>query len=206
MRKVKLFIVFVFCLFSFPLSYRAKCDYHRMSELNKMAGNVRISYTYEPKDDGLLYTVYLNNLVNDIYIIDDEGNIISGVGERTFNYTYGGKIKYVIYSADPNCYGNELTTRYFKLPSYNKYYNRPECVKNPDFKFCDLWGVTATSDGEFNGEYEQYINSKGSSSAIEEDDDFSFNYLYLFVLIVVVILAGVFMIIFVSKKKKVKLS
>ena len=66
MKKVKLFIVFVFCVFSFPFVVRAKCDYHRMSELNKMAGNVQISYTYELKDDSLLYTVYLNNLVNDM--------------------------------------------------------------------------------------------------------------------------------------------
>lgn len=202
MKKVKLFIVFVFCVFSFPFVVRAKCDYHRMSELNKMAGNVQISYTYELKDDSLLYTVYLNNLVNDIYIIDDDGNTFTGVGEKNFNYNYGGRIKYVIYSADPSCYGEELTTRYYKLPYYNKYYNRSECIKNPDFKYCDLWGVTATSDGEFNYEYEQYLNTKNSSSFADDEDDYSFSYLYLFVLIAVVILIGLIMIIFVRKKKK----
>lgn len=139
--KPKILFFLLFGVFLVPFNIRAECDYQRKAELMKLASNVKISYNYELVDRDMIYHVELSNLTEDIYAIDNSNTV--------FNFMSFSKIYYGdsyetfgIYSNDPNCQGERLLNKNFKLPYFNSYSLLPECKSNSDHPLCQIWSDT----------------------------------------------------------------
>lgn len=136
MKKVR-YLAFMICIFAFPMLVKADCDNQRIAELNKIAGNVQISYTYEIENNEPSFYLNISNVLGDIYLKDNYGNLYYNDMEK-IEYAPKTIITYTIYSNDINCRDIKLLSIYSKKINYNKYYNSEVC-KNNVSKFCDLW-------------------------------------------------------------------
>lgn len=157
-RIYKYLFVFLGSLFMFPLVSNAECSYERQAELSKIASNVQFSYTYDSVNDMPKFNVIITNLTNDIYIKDDSMNTIIGTGEKNYQYENGTSVTYKIYSNDPSCRNEQILTKYINLPAYNAFSNTEECIKNPNFDYCQVWTSTGLKAEDFETKYEQYQN------------------------------------------------
>ena len=130
-RVYKYLFVFLGSLFIFPLVSNAQCSYERQAELSKIAANVKFSYTFEMQETvelRPLFKIFITNLTNDIYIVDDyNGLTILGNGEKQVNYGDVSSATFKIYSNDPACRGELLMTQHVNMPSYNPYSRSEEC-------------------------------------------------------------------------------
>lgn len=173
----------LFLLFIFPFFVKAECNYQRKSDLSKIASNVQLSYTYDvDQENKPVFVVTISNLTNDIYIVDNIGNVYSGEGEISYGGYSGLDGKYTIYSNDNNCKGEQILKKYLKIPYYNFYYNSEECKENPDFKYCKLWDYVTINSSDFDNELLKYKTDKENSNIDnnKSQGDFSFNiYTYL---------------------------
>lgn len=144
---------------------QADCSYERIAELSRIASNVQLSYTYEIGESAR-FDVTLTNLTNDIYVMDEEENVVSGAGEQTLSYDHGQDIKYTFYANDSNCYGEELLTQYITLPNFNEYSNYAGCTHYPQFKYCQLWANTEDITSEqFYSQLQSY--AAGEDATVE---------------------------------------
>lgn len=187
MFRIKYLLFMIFCLFFSPLVIFAQCDNQRLSELNKLASNVQFSYTYTlDQNQKPVFTIHMNNLTDDIYVLDGYGNIYSGAGEKNIPALDGEEFEYTFYSNDVNCRDDKIVTRYFKLPFYNELYGSSQCKENPQFKYCNLWGETLVTNEEFIAQYNDYKNEESVSKTIDNDDGFNMDYLIIGFVIVVI--------------------
>ena len=163
MKYVKYCILFTICMFIMPNITHAACDYQRLAELSRIAGNVQFSYNYEFTDaTNPNFSVDITNITNDIYIVDDYNRAFY----KDTSQVYGGnrKIKFIIYSNDNNCKNEEILTKYVNIPSYNSYSGHQDCIDYPDFKYCDMWMDTSEISLEtFNNEMQKYIKSQNNN-------------------------------------------
>lgn len=165
-KKFKYMFFALICMCVTPLITNAECSYQRLAELSRLASNVQVTYTY----DGSGFTIYMTNLTDDLYSIDNYGDIISGGAERTFNY-YSGTISFDIFSNDSSCYGEKLLTKSITLPTINVESFRDECKQFPNFKYCQLWGDFSVSNEQFISElnsYKQELDDKKNSEIDEQ--------------------------------------
>lgn len=167
-KKIK-YIVFAFlCMSVSPLMIFADCDYQRQAELSRLASNVQLSYLYNDKD----FTIFMTNLTDDLYVVDDYGRTYYGAGEKTFHY-YSGTVNFNIYSNDANCRGEMLLTKTITLPTLNIYASREECQRYPNFEYCQKWGNFTFDDDQFDtalNNYEQKLNKKIQEKASTKKD------------------------------------
>lgn len=178
-------LVLFFCMFIFPTFVHAECSYERTAELSRIASNVQLSYNYK-LEYGLEYDVHITNLTNDVYAMDNFGNVFTGNTDITKHYSHdddvtfysGDTIYYNIYSNDDNCKGEYLLKKYITLKDYNKYSASPECLKYPDFKYCSKWISTAGIDTTvFEQELKKYttvFSKQGDSISNNSGDVFDF--------------------------------
>ena len=178
-------LVLFFCMFIFPTFVHAECSYERTAELSRIASNVQLSYNYK-LEYGLEYDVHITNLTSDVYAMDNFGNVFTGNTDITKHYSHdddvsfysGDTIYYNIYSNDDNCKGEYLLKKYITLSNYNEYSTFPECMKYPDFKYCQKWISSRGIDSEiFKEELKKYSStiSNDSSDNFESSADiFSF--------------------------------
>ena len=152
-KKVKYLFFAIVCMCVTPLITHAECDYQRLAELSRIASNVQFNYTYD-LSQGLTFTLYVTNLTNDIYVIDEYGNRFSGTGEKSLLYSAadvsgfqnGDQVAFKFYSNDNNCKGAEIVTKYVSFPQYNSYSRLDICKQYPDFKYCQMWIDTSFLD------------------------------------------------------------
>ena len=86
------------CLFLFPFTVHAECDYQRMAELSKIASNVQINFVYDVGEAGNpFFKVILSNLTSDIYVTDNNENVFLTNGEQSYGVEDGDNITYNIY-------------------------------------------------------------------------------------------------------------
>lgn len=175
-KQIKYVIFALICMCVTPLITHAECDYQRQAELSRLASNVQFSYNYS-MSEGLVFTLYINNLTDDIYIVDSYGQRFSGAGEKIVLYSpsrvsgfqSGDQVRYEIYSNDSNCSGSLLMTKYVNFPVFNTYSNLDECKQNPNFKYCQIWLNTNSLT------YEQFVNelnaTQSSTTAEAEELD-----------------------------------
>lgn len=194
-------IIFFGLLLLFPFKTSAECDYKRLADLSKIASNVNLSYSYligengEPK-----FFVNISNLTNDIYMVDYDNNIISGVFEKEFEYYSGSNMRFIIYSNDPNCYGEKIMTKYLKIPKFNSFFNTDECKNNPNFKYCSLWAKNDISDDAFKAELNNYLNDINTiDNKAKVNDDTSDNNYLLYIVLPSVILFIFLIVIFIKR-------
>lgn len=148
-RVYKYLFVFLGSLFMFPLVSNAECSYERQAELSKIASNVGFSYTYEvDKQNTPQITAVINNITDDIYIEDGDGNVFRGQGEKTRKCANDETIMFRIYSNDLNCKGELILTKYLNIPYFNEYSNYPACVEHGEYSLCTPWANTKSISRE----------------------------------------------------------
>ena len=135
-KYVRYIFAFCVCLFLWPLTSHAECNYERVAELSKIAGNVKINYNYTLKSGTPSFVINIVNITDDIYVSD-------GINHYTNNEVQiesgsGVSQSFKILSRDPNCYGEELLTKYINLPDFNIYYYDNKCKNNSSI-YCGPW-------------------------------------------------------------------
>ena len=173
-KQIKYVFFAVICMCVTPLVTHAECDYQRQAELSRLASNVQMSYTYDVAN-GVNFTLYMTNLTNDIYIVDEFGNTFSGVGEKSMLYSssnvsgfqQGKQVGFEIYSNDNNCKDYLIMNKYINFPKFNAYSTLDECKQHPNFKYCQMWVDTSSIT------YDQFIDelnkSTSSSQTVEAE-------------------------------------
>lgn len=202
-------LILIFCIFIFPSLVHAECSFERGAELSRIASNVQLSYNYK-LEYGLEYDVHITNLTNDVYAMDNFGNVFTGNGDITKHYSHdenvsfysGDTIYYNIYSNDDNCKGEYLMKKYITLNDYNEYSTSPECLKYPDFKYCQKWISMAGIDTTL---FQQELKKYSSSISNKSNDNFEssadvFNFINSNVIIAVSIIVLVIGVYFLRRK------
>ena len=173
-KQIKYVFFAVICMCVTPLVTHAECDYQRQAELSRLASNVQMSYTYDVAN-GVNFTLYMTNLTNDVYIVDEFGNTFSGVGEKSMLYSssnvsgfqQGKQVGFEIYSNDNNCKDYLIMNKYINFPKFNAYSTLDECKQHPNFKYCQMWVDTSSIT------YDQFIDelnkSTSSSQTVEAE-------------------------------------
>lgn len=165
-KQIKYVFFALICMCVTPLITHAECDYQRQAELSRIASNVQLNYNYS-MNEGLTFTLYVNNLTDDIYIVDNYGQRLSGAGDKQLIYSpsrvsgfqSGDQVRFDIYSNDSNCPNVLLLTKYINFPIFNPYSNFEDCKQNPNFKYCQIWADTSSVT------HEQFINELNGSKS-----------------------------------------
>lgn len=160
MRKIRCFVFAIICMVICPLVSNAECSYERQAELSRLASNVQLSYSYTVDSSQTpIFTIYITNLTNDIYLRQDNYEVIYGIGEKSVDVSYGGgQNNYYIYSNDPSCKDDLLVTKSITLPETNMYADSSECKNYPTFKYCSRWGIYSIDSSDFYSAFTQYKN------------------------------------------------
>lgn len=219
--KTKYFLGIAAALCFLPISAHAECSSERIAELNKIANNVNLNYTYEfdktdPDDEnkttnlGAKFSVHISNLTNDIYIqnMTNEGTYV-GAGETTDPtiFNSGESVTYTIYSNDASCKGQSLTSKYITFPKFNEYSSTEECEQYPKFKYCKMWLDTSGLDEDgFQKALEKYKNGDETDSLDKKANTENFFSKYKIQLMVtggilVVVLIGLVVVTIIRRKK-----
>lgn len=195
-KTYKYLFTFIICLFVAPLITKADCSYERQAELSRIAANVRFSYTYEIKNEEPIFYLNVVNLTPDIYIIDEyNGTNISGIGEKITEYIYVPKATFTIYSNDPVCRNEKIMTQYVNMPMYNVYAEKEECRKNPNFKFCQMWGNKPDTEEQFENELDTYLKNEINDEAGEKSSLSIVEFLEQNKTTLILIIAGIIILI-----------
>ena len=213
-------IILLIALFMLPINILGLtyggCDYSIVSILKSLVTNINIHYDYHIENNTAYFDVTLTNITPDMYFYDpiskknyyynDTNN-----GEITIsNYTYSGTTGiYKFYSAKEECYGITLGSKYYKLPSYNKYYNDQLCSGISNYSLCQKWTTVNYSREEFETLVNEYKNQKNEEEVLKEEItyekglldkliNFYVNY-YYYLLSGIIIICG---IVIVIKRRK----
>ncbi len=165
--KLRYLLFMLLCVCVTPLVAHADCEYQRQAEISRLAGNVRLAYTY---DNNSGFTVYMTNLSSELYATDSLDRIYNGGQEHVITGLSGNNDFY-IYSRE--CFTDKVLTKSIFLPSINSYSYYNECKDYPGFKYCQKWGSFSISNEQFYSELNNYkkeidekINSKIKQSSI----------------------------------------
>lgn len=162
--KSKLLLLFIVCLSLMPLVTFAECADSRMVELNKIASNVKFSYSYDVDGDGNpQFKVIITNVTPDIFVVDSLGNEYRNFENvSSSNYT-----EFDIYSNDPSCSG-KILTRYLQIPNFNSFSKLKECDNNSS-RLCNIWSDTGFYDDEDFIEELNNENKKEQENSFDDD-------------------------------------
>lgn len=211
MKRIGYLLFAIVCIFFFPLVAHAECDYQRMSELNKIAGNVKFSYNIvlSKTPEGLNKfedsVINITNITNDIFVVDDVGGIFDFDGE--YSYLFSQDVEFKIYSKDPNCPDELLLTKYLETPRINSYYFMPECSDNLNFEYCKIWFNSNDVDSEeFNRKLSEYKKQEAQDVTLQKDnvsDSISVNSWIVSSAIIVAVVLIVLIIVIVMRRRKI---
>lgn len=165
-KKVLIFLAILLLPITVFAKSKTSCDYTLNSKLKQYASNINIVYDYAISDNTAYFSVTINNLTSDMYVIDkttearydykDTNNgelIIPG-------YSNVEKLKYEIYSANAACKDVLLISQYISLPVYNKYSSDPLCDGVTDFPLCYRFLKINMTYDEFKYHVTKYKNKK----------------------------------------------
>ncbi len=206
MKQVKYLIFTLICTFVFPMISHGECNYQRQAELSRIASNVKINYNYTVSDtSNLQFVINITNLTDDIYLLQDGLNIISGTGEKQISVDYGNSVKYDIYSNDSSCKGEYLLTKYITIPTVNSFADTNLCKTNPNFKYCQRWGSYSISYDELLNQFNLYKKKSEKKSDSKNDTfqiliDYFNNNKFMLAFFGIVIVCTIIYYIFNKKK------
>jgi len=172
---IALFILFVGISNVFSLNYGG-CSYSEVSRLKSLVNNINISYDYREINNKIYFDVTINNITPDMYFYDYFNNKTyyysdTNSGEITiYGYTdyYGYQNKYKFYSALNNCYGISIGSKYYNIPTYNRFYSDPICSDIPNFNLCQKFIQNNYSYDEFIKLANEY---KANKDKTEEEEN-----------------------------------
>ncbi len=209
---VKIFrYLFIFILL-LPINYiyADVCDSNDIERLKELANHVEINYSYdqsEPQYDGEnynksynLYNISIYNLVDDIYIVNDNEDVFrvsDAVNGIITDYAFAGNRNYYVYST--NCEGILLRTIRLDLKKFNVYSEYDEC-KGLEGKVyvCDKWYQGNLDYATFISEIEKY--KKDNDSGV---NDHSNNSYYIFIIGGVLLVIFFLVFVFIRRKRSV---
>lgn len=219
MKKNILFILLILLFISFKyevksLSYGG-CEYSQISRLKSLVSNINITHDYYIQNNQAYFNITLTNLVPEVYFIDSNSKI-----KYTYANTQNGQItiygqtntqvSYRFYSNLNMCPGIKLSTKYYKLPTYNIYYNNDLCKGIETYNLCKKWTKNNYSYDEFKELIIDYKNKKAEQESKKEVEvvyektflnyfiEFYVKY-YYFLLIGIIVIC--FIAMYLNKKK-----
>lgn len=210
-------ILFIFLMFLTltnikALNYRG-CDSSEIARMKAFINNINISYDYV-MNDSPVFIITLNNIQSDIYFTDSLTN-----NEYRYQDTNNGEIsiggyssgitgKFKFYSANSECYGINLGSKYYKTPGYNPYYNDQLC-NGLNIQLCEKWININYSRDEFESLIYEYKNrdSKKEEESIEYNESImekiiNFYVKYYIYILLFIIITSVTIIIIKRKKDR----
>ncbi len=206
MKQVKYLIFTLVCTFIFPMISHGECNYQRQAELSRIASNVKINYNYTLNEtNNLQFVINITNLTDDIYLKQDDLNIITGTGEKQINVGYASSIKYDIYSNDSSCKDEFLLTKYITIPTVNTLADTDLCKNNSNFKYCQRWGNYSISYNELLNQFNLYKKNLEKKSDSKNNTfqiliDYFNNNKFMIAFFGIVILCTIIYYIFNKKK------
>lgn len=192
------------------------CKYSDIAKYKGLASNISSFYDYEENENGIVFSVTLVNLNENLYIIDTTSNKRYDYksNELTISgYEPGQTIKYNVYTTNKNCSEQILYTIRIILPDYNPYYNDTVCEGVSSYLFCQKWYKHNLDYDSFTQKVNDYKDSLRKETVIEQpiiDDgyglfqiiiDIWIDYYYIF-LISIIAICGI-VIYFINKKSNI---
>ena len=116
-KYLKLFLLF-FLIIVFPENINASCSDEQIIRLNKLAKNIKLSYSYTEKQDSIKFNIVITNLNKDLVVVDRYTNkeynlsgeaTINNINQNTENLFY-------IYPSDKQCNDDLLSTKSIEFP------------------------------------------------------------------------------------------
>lgn len=185
------------------------CDYSSISRLKSLVTNINISYDYYFIDNTPYFNVTLNNITQDMSFIDTLTNKTytyydTNSGEITITGYTGDSGSYKFYSNLGECQGISIGTKYYKFPSYNRYYNTSLCSDIPNYSLCQKWVSVDYSYEKFESLINEYKNKKPEENPVISIDhnknifdmivDFYVNYYYYILISIIVICSSIIIV------------
>lgn len=218
---MKKLLVFIICLFAFPILSKADCNYN---ELTSIIGNINTSYEYKIVNNKPQFTITLSNLTNDLMIHDTiTGKIYCNTGkckdritgsELKINTSYTGNYNFDFYKYECGYGYGTLGTKTVKLPTYNAYYKDELCKGLESYKQCQRWSGYSATRETFEKDIKNIKEEIAKKNAVKEEKKVEtkkwheifvqvlLDYWWLFVIILSIIIALCYFIIAQRKKKE----
>ena len=218
----KLISIISLGVFAFFASFSVKalsyggCEYSEISRLRNFVSNINLSFDYYIQDNQAYFDITISNLIPDIYFVDS----VSG---NTYYYSnsYDGEITikgnkhnghYKFYSALEKCYGIKLSSKYYKLPTYNTYFTDTLCQQNKNFSLCQKWINVNYSYNEFKKMIDEYNNQHEDEGVADNtqviyektilDELVNFYTQYYYIILISIIVVCVVIMIISRRKNK----
>ncbi|MBQ8471958.1 MAG: hypothetical protein IJ501_00475 [Bacilli bacterium] len=221
MKKIIYCSIFILIFFN-SLNTLAldECTNDELKRLKELANNVEFQTKYEfasdliidSEDEKRVYIDYSINILN----FSDDLKIVYKVNDSDPSYTLTSKeniidnlapknkITFYIYSYINNlCTDELLKTKSITLKSYNDYYyfNKEECEKYPNFKYCEeFMDIEERSFDEIDELFSEYKKDMKKDDFKEIKD----SSLYLIIGIILIILVIMIVVIKLVKNYKKK--
>lgn len=212
MRKIGFFLLIL--LFPIASSKAYYCKYSEISKYKSLASNISTSYDYNQKGDDVTFSITLNNLDKNLYIVDTTSNKTYWYTKDEIvitNYAPGSIVKYNVYANNEYCNEDLLYTIRVNLPSYNKYYNDAICNGIEDYALCQRWYGHNYDYNTFISKVENYkkslIKEEKPEIIVENKSylDLIIEWLlkYYYIILILIILISTISIIRINKKNNI---
>lgn len=224
MKKIKYLLILLLIISFKNVSAIDNCTSSEMTRLRELANNVEIKYEdkveeiWEVNDENatsesfvgvnVVYKLVINNYNSDLKLYiklnNNEKKIISVEELENKNFYETDNIQIEIYSLTNNlCTDELLRTITIKLPIYNQFYysHKEECIKYPDFKYCEEFlDLTNVDFDKINAEFEKYLSNQND---VRINNDIKINkYLLIGGIVAIVMIITVLSLWKKNKKKK----
>ena len=216
MRKIVMFLIVIFSFVIFSNDVSAEvCDDADMQRLKQLANMIEVNYEYidgkpigDSEDDSYSvnsYYLFINNLTEQLYIKDgiDEyyhSDLENGTLKLIHN---SGQIQLLVYST--RCRDIVLRTIDLKLPKFNVYSFRNECIELKDLNldFCDEWYQGYLDDRIFATYVEPYLVNRNIEISFKDKVLNLLENYYIYMIIGVVSIILLILLIVRYKKRSV---
>jgi hypothetical protein len=188
-----------------PINIKAYfCDYNELARLKNIASNINVSYDYTEQEDKLVYTIYFNNVQDDVTVKNAKGEVLTNLVEDRIilqDYVSDGIDVFTINGEVPFCKSGELSKIYLNLPFYNRFYKLDVC-KDLDYEYCDRFFKHSLSEEAFVKRVNAYKKEVNEEEKPETIKKYWFDYIneYYYYALVLVIASSSYAIYVLIKK------
>lgn len=209
-------ILFFLLILLFPiLNANANyCKYSEIAHYKALAANINTSYEYVEKNNKISFTVTINNLNKELYLVDTTNDKIYKNKDEIVitEYKPGASIKYNVYSTNSRCSDELLFVIRINLPSYNEFYNDDVCIDAESYILCQKWYSHNYNHDEFIKKVSDYkrslVDEISEETIVVNESNFWLDLLkilleYYYVILIILILLCSLMIFAINKKAKI---
>ena len=175
MKKSILFILFLLIILTSSENIYAAnglCTKSAMTKIKSKTSDITASWDLNFDENHQAYfTAKLENVDKDLILIFNESNYLPKDGVINIReYLIGGEIyEFKIYGGyDTDCVEEYVTTKKLKIPKYNIYSERKECIEYPSWELCDKFYEGDLNDEIFYNKLNEYIKKNKEVEKKEE--------------------------------------